>query len=552
MLKCFLTILAVLSLVCAAAVLTFGHSLLPANGEYMVPKPDRRQLPVAVASSLNSETKNRSLNREDNDCLDGRWATQELVDKAAFIPTSKLKFTPPGFTVDVSFNNGKAGEAVNGVSACVGAVTIQRTDAAKCFEDTQRVFSKDAAFASWVSRAFGADLFRVLLRGPEVVMANITLQYPAGYETARAAQRSDASQCPIYTGVFFVTRPGQYQLYAELVYESHRAINEMTEKTWYDLSQTDLFTHPDKRPLLTCKCNEAPSLDVDCSAHVQQTQTQSQFWGRWVSVGRDLSDFKREFPNYWLNMGKPWERKLNIHTPDALGRMDFGDRYEWRPYTCKHRVFSKNNILELLRDTPLYFFGDSHMRMTFYGLLAKLGIKYSPDKIWRGDRVDVIREFNTSVSYVASYFLNTSRETAVQMLQNNDGIILAGVGQHHSSGCWNISKHAQTVEDAMQDFDNHNAKVIWFGVPAFPMNKHMRLAQKRTDCRNNLRHRLLNKIQYELARFRQYPIVDTYSKSWPMIHTSPDGAHYYNWVRDAWIDDIFASFEQLKRKGTSW
>eukprot|EP01064_Diplonema_japonicum_P025303 TRINITY_DN3648_c0_g3_i1.p1 TRINITY_DN3648_c0_g3~~TRINITY_DN3648_c0_g3_i1.p1 ORF type:complete len:489 (+),score=66.38 TRINITY_DN3648_c0_g3_i1:55-1521(+) len=394
---------------------------------------------------------------------------------------------------------------------CEGMLMSARKSKVECKTAEKIEISSDPKVEKYLRENYGPDFMRVMLRGPEITMG-----------------KTEYKKNCLYHTTFRTTKKGDYILTAELVYEQFNAINEAKEKTWYDYSQQSLT---DGYPSLTCNMD----------------QLQHNVPGRWSDAGPDTSDFKKEFPQYWLSLGKK-ETKLNAFTPDLLGRMDFKRRYEWTPSTGLHKKYSKDMILNLLKGKTLYFFGDSHMRMTFYGLLSRLGVKYAFDKVWKGDRSDTIPSHGVTVAYVASYFLNTSRPSAVEMLMKPNKTVIAGVGQHHASGCWTLAKHANTVENALRDFDRHNTSLIWFGIPAHPMNRHMRVVQHRTDCRNNLRHYLFAKAQTELVSFRGYPIVDTFAKSWPMIHTSPDGAHYYNWVREAWIDDIFASYEAMQKK----
>ena len=310
------------------------------------------------------------------------------------------------------------------VEKCSGVVHIHRKDAVEVARMEATQFTQDASIQAWVKKGFGPDFFRITFRGPEVVMANIT--YAVGGHS---------------TGTFFFTQPGEFLMTILLVFDEFKAVNDLHEKTWFDYANTYLAQ---KQPI-QCK---TPAADVapnkpPCGL------SQSTAWGRWVANGEDRSDFKKEFPNYWLPL-KKYEKPLNDETPDILGRMNYRTMYRWEPYGCSHTKFSKEDALEVLRGINLHFFGDSHLRMTFYGMLNRLGIKFSFDKVWKGDRVDKIASHNCSVAYVASYFLNTSRPTAVDMLMKKNSVILAGVGQHHASACFTLRKHTITVEVCMR------------------------------------------------------------------------------------------------------
>jgi hypothetical protein len=203
-------------------------------------------------------------------------------------------------------------------------------------------------------------------------------------------------------------------------------------------------------------------------------------------------------------------------------------------------------FLGKLRHRTIYFIGDSHMRVTFYGLLARLGVAFPPNKIWRGDRSDRIASHNATVKFVASYFLNVSKPTAQEMLRERGRpIVVAGVGQHHSCHCWTLRKHMAVVGASLAALQAADIELKWFGVPAQPVNRHLHMpkpvGQARRDCRNNARHLLYNAAEAAAMAAAGVPFIDTYGLGAGMAHTSLDGAHFYTWVREAWLDAIAAS-----------
>eukprot|EP00756_Hemistasia_phaeocysticola_P044914 Hpha_TRINITY_DN18693_c0_g1::TRINITY_DN18693_c0_g1_i1::g.115586::m.115586 len=458
---------------------------------------------------------------------------EELPGPAPRDAQGRLRWRPPppkvrrdgyntnGYDTAVSFDRDR----------CEGWVVARKTK--NCGENRQ--WSLEGALSDWVRGTFGPEHIRVHVRGPEVVLANVS--HLGGCE---------------YGAHFELSMPGEYFLWADVLHENYDAVNELKEKTWYDYVMRPLTSG---RPILKCRRQPPAERQAACTGDLRSGATQSQQWGRWVDdgPGGTVEQFKKNFPGYWLSMGKR-EGRVNDHTPDLLGRLDFRRKYRWEPYRCTHQTYPKERVLELLRNREIFFFGDSHMRMTFYGVLHRLGITFPFDKVWRGDRSDLVESHNARITFVASYFLNVSRPTAVEMLEKLGrtprGLVVAGVGQHHASGCWTVRKHTGVVKEAIDTFSRQKTPLVWMGVPAHPLNVHMRVVQHRTDCRNNLRHRLLNKVQYELVRSRGHPIVDVFAKSEPMIHTSPDGAHYFGYVRDGWIDDIFAAVELLVKRGT--
>jgi hypothetical protein len=312
---------------------------------------------------------------------------------------------------------------------------------------------------------------------------------------------------------------------------------------------------------------------------------------RWFSIGKDPIEqyHTSALKGYWLSYkSMKWSDygKIPNYQYDFLGRMNYGVQYAWQPpppASGDEEVApaviagtaplvpvsaTREEVLSLLRNRVVYFFGDSHMRIFFYGFLTRLGVLYPLDKVWRGDRTDHIASHNVTVKFVASYFLNFSRPSAVEMMTDaSTPIVVAGVGQHHSCHCWAVDKHASVVRDALLELSTRSATsprsaaraawrrarhIVWFGIPAQPFNTHLYrpkpVGQARKDCRNNARHALYS--AHHIAAIRDAtrqriksltnPIVflDTFFSSFGQQHTSLDGAHYYTWVREAWIDQL--------------
>jgi hypothetical protein len=283
---------------------------------------------------------------------------------------------------------------------------------------------------------------------------------------------------------------------------------------------------------------------------------------------------------------KQWGSRghVSLGSMDLLGRLDFGASYHYAPHSreavrerllaaaggeaalgvklpkgCQHLlssqghvVLSKECIVSLVSGGggrgahTIYFVGDSHMRLYYYGFLSRLGIAYPHDKVWRGDRSDIISNEHGSmkVKFVASYFLNLTKDSAAAMLAQSQGdytsTVVAGVGQHHTSNCWSLAKDRAVVEEALTLLKGRH--VVWFGIPAQPFNTHLSVpkpvGQSRRDCRNNQRHGFVDAMQREMVAAAGASYIDAMSMTRGMTHTSLDGAHFYAWPRAAWIDEL--------------
>jgi hypothetical protein len=432
----------------------------------------------------------------------------------------------------------------------------------------------------------------------------------------------DASDCFYYSrSIPYDPRSRHFNIFVEHLHEGFRHVLEIQEEAHYDYrpmvrlapaaAPAKLLAHFGRGgESLAQKIRELkhqPGVyemslrdsDVGEVAFSGSEGPCSRSLGGWRAVGHDAEQYHSasRYAGYWLTYRGMPSREHYTARPnyqmDFLGRMNFGLQYQYTtdvsnasdatPHAADGCQVSSGNldeadarssrrrcVLELFRNKRLYFFGDSHMRIFFYGFLSLIGIDYPADKVWRGDRRDVISEYNLTVMYVASYFLNMSRTTAIDMLGDaSDGVvIIAGVGQHHSCHCWPVAKHMAVVRDALDVLlrvsPGRDRIVVWFGVPAQPYNTHLYrkkpVGQGRRDCRNNARHYLYSLFQQrEIQRRRAFnhhqqhstgdgdgrrlPLltqVDAFKLSIGMQHTSLDGAHYYGWVRDAWLTELVA------------
>ena len=371
---------------------------------------------------------------------------------------------------------------------------------------------------------------------------------------------------------------------------------------------------------------DAAALDDSAKSRVQESSPSDlplrpAHW-LWRDTGVDAADHKRSWlKGYWLPVrGEAKDASVATTRPDILGRVNFRRRFvladtggvataagatsDGAEDSVMSRLVAprcdRQCWITLLQGTEgasersswpmtVYFMGDSHMRILYYGLLSVLGIAYPPDKVWRGDRTDHVPKGERGaeavdggggkVSFVASYFLNLTRPSAAAALAETTGsrqvYYVVGVGQHHASGCWPLKAHRRAVAEALDELLLRPAspppsaasprRIAWLGTPAHPVNRHLFLpkpiGQARTDCRNNARHLLYNLEELEaVANVSRYlhaqnhtarvRFVDAFGASYGMHHTSLDGAHYYTWVRDAWLDavaDTLRSLQQPRR-----
>eukprot|EP00759_Apiculatamorpha_spiralis_P044303 PhF_6_TR41322/c0_g1_i2/m.62624 len=255
-------------------------------------------------------------------------------------------------------------------------------------------------------------------RGPEVL--SLTLQY-------------SKSQCT-YSASIDLLRPGEYEVKVIHMFDHYNAVNEKVEEISYPYVFSVL-----KAQNITCQKTFSPSTSSSCSTIDDITEGNA----RWVRSQPLTQDFRKTMGGYWITY--PKEPKQNYDEVDLLGRRKDRYAYIWSPVSCVVPYYDTNSILNLLRNKQLHFVGDSQIRTTFYGFLTRLGIKYAPNRVYKGDRVDIIPSTNTTVRFTASYFLNVSTESVQSVLRRFDDrkseVLVVGVGQHHTCHCWKVKKH---------------------------------------------------------------------------------------------------------------
>jgi hypothetical protein len=389
-----------------------------------------------------------------------------------------------------------------------------------------------------------------------------------------------------YVGYFHLPTPGaskpvEYRLQVFMLFSRHEHVNELAEEASFKYLEMEA-----KNSLLV----SGATFTIAPAALIEPGLQSSPLVAPvgWYAVRLDQANYKHKshpLSGYWLpvsgeapDASRPW------FTPDLLGRMNYGLEYVQRRHlaeraivprradvssldrkftVCRAAVDRRLCMLELLRGKTVYFVGDSHIRIFFYGFLSFLQVNYPLNKVWRGDRSDSIPSHDVTIKFVASYFLDLSKDSAKEMLsESRPHIVITGVGQHHSCHCWTVEKHVDVVAQALETLVGQTRQlnpaspmrhVVWFTVPAQPMNRHLFLpkpvGQGRKDCRNNARHMIYS--AYQRATVEHYwaqlgntspcvgvDVLDAFALSVGMEHTSFDGAHLYTWVRDAWIDEL--------------
>lgn len=430
---------------------------------------------------------------------------------------------------------------VPGAACATFLVTLRRRGTSRgC---AAQPWSLDDATRDFARGVFGPEWFEVSAVGPAVVTA---LPIPA-------PDAADPCTPPTYHALLRFPIAGVYAVYADVLFEKYDHLADTAEDapiTYATTLTTERIATGSTLEVATC--SSSGSVDRDAAAG-----------GVWMERAPDAENYKKgRLGGYWLKVkGEAVNAAERSFRRDILGRMNYGAVYHRAAIpgakapspVCAHVAgkvvpppCDRACLLRKLRGKTIYFAGDSHIRILFYGFLDRLGVAFPADKVWRGDRTDHVASHNVTVKFIASYFLNLTRPSAQQMLNDrSEPVIVTGVGQHHSCHCWTVPKHMSVVREALDTLlapDAAKRRVLWFGVPAQPVNRHLHMpkpvGQARRDCRNNARHLVYSAHQAAETYRRGVPFIDALGPGVGMAHTSLDGAHFYTWVRDAWIDRI--------------
>jgi hypothetical protein len=483
----------------------------------------------------------------------------------------------------------------------------------------QGAYTMDDGLSQFVDTKLGSEWFEGLLIGPtlqHMMFERVTIEPSHGSTKALVewvgrfyipTANTNTSGAHQEQGATHA----KYTLMIRHMYTNYEAIHELKEESDFRYVQGNSIVqylgedHHEGRsvlmslPPVTLETAETlPTVGFPCTPGDPQrngaiASVGLPMWVRKEGAAATWIDHRKSFlSGYWLPLSSKLKYdygKYPNYDVDLLGRMNL-PTYNWGSVTVRIAVPKGSSLrvsgddpsaqsqcalrpsqvpycgkacaLDIIRNRVLYFVGDSQMRIFFYGFLSRLDISYPMNKVWRGDRTDYIPSpVNTTIKYVASYFLNLSNPTtagAEMLADPRPAIIIAGVGQHHSCHCYSLKKHMSVVENSLElllaagsknkkrrdgeSNDNNNKQIIWFGVPAQPYNRHLfapkPIGQSRKDCRNNARHLIYNAHQKHVMVQRGIPFLDAFALSVAQAHTSLDGAHYYTDVRDQYIDQL--------------
>jgi hypothetical protein len=112
-------------------------------------------------------------------------------------------------------------------------------------------------------------------------------------------------------------------------------------------------------------------------------------------------------------------------------------------------------------------------------------------------------------------------------------VCIVGFAQHPASMAhWSFDRYRLSFQSKLQKaikLQGSGVKVVWYLSPQYPHTRWGFPVRVR-DWRTDVRLTMFNQFAKEECQKHGIPVVDAFSITAPMSHTSPDQAHYTNWV----------------------
>jgi len=407
-------------------------------------------------------------------------------------------------------------------------------------EKARRKLSRNAQLEAYMLQDLGPDVFRLHLDGPEA--------------HAAMSRRADPNRCVFIITIPEVARGGVYRVGLEWLYTDYHALDELSDM-WPRLLKAPLLPldtsfatnyHLQQMTLpsvLHLRCGLAPVQSEGGPAATSEatplcTGLENVTNGSWVRTS-DLEDSPLVFTRVRVRkiQKQPilFEWALQGELPST-----------WQPKSCT--MLSDDS---LLRDVALHrkrilVGGDSQLRALYFGLVNVL----------EGFAMECVRNVSDLAGEPAHCHPNVKGSHRKRITANGRDIqvdfvddlfldrfgsgrysgydvVIIGFAQHPASKeHWSYDRYRGTLIpklDKCQEMLKKGKLVVWYLTPQYP---HTRVGYPVVvkDWRTDPRLLLFNTLAKMEALRRGVPVVDGFSITTAMSHTSPDQAHFTNWV----------------------
>jgi hypothetical protein len=199
-------------------------------------------------------------------------------------------------------------------------------------------------------------------------------------------------------------------------------------------------------------------------------------------------------------------------------------------------------LQRVLKGKRIVVGGDSQLRALYYGLVNVLNgnewpcvrnlssVASEPPvciQNTKGSQRKTIE--GVQVDYVDDLFLE---KFSGERYQGYD-VVIVGFAQHPASKeHWTADRYRGGVfakAKKVRALRDQGSTVLWYGAPQYPHTTNGYPVVVK-DWRTDARMMLFNDVSFAMMRGMGVPVVDSYSVVTAMAHTSPDQAHFSNWV----------------------
>eukprot|EP00744_Colponema_vietnamica_P022044 GILI01031615.1.p1 GENE.GILI01031615.1~~GILI01031615.1.p1 ORF type:complete len:453 (-),score=-2.58 GILI01031615.1:22-1233(-) len=385
-------------------------------------------------------------------------------------------------------------------------------------------------------RLWGPDLFRIRIAGPEVVVGLAQL----------------VEECT-YNFTFSLNVRGSYNVALERLYAKYDAINEAFSAWPHLLKEPVLEVDAPTSNYHTQQRTLESSTSLQCTDPTPRRPPTTLCTGKEGSTkGRWLVEHPRKTVYTRVRV-----RKIQRNPIKFKWALQGDNLSHWSPDTCKVMTTSDYTAVEpRLAGKRIVVAGDSQLRALYFGLVNTLAgngnqcvlnissEEAEPPVCVANTKGNHKRQFgDIQVDFYDDLFLDKFASSS-----KFDGydVMIVGFAQHPASKeHWPLKRYFASVDQKARKIKNLQSKVVWYLAPQYPHTTNgypVAVKDWRTDARLTLFNGYAEKVMREIG----VPIVDGYSISTGMSHTSPDQAHYSNFVSHEIVQLLLSVLYHLK------
>lgn len=409
---------------------------------------------------------------------------------------------------------------------CSGQLRISFKSSSSCYA-SKRVLSRNGTLNDALL-ALGPDVFRYRLEGPETI---------AGISTHQGGR------CQYFVQIPQLRRSGTYRLGLEWLYKDYHAQDEITNQWPHLLKQSLLPVLPGFETnyhrqqctlpsTVALQCNQdRPAVPAAVCTGLERDTT-----GRWVIDEANSGKYV-----YTRVRVKKIQRNPIVFQW-ALQR---DEARHWEPNACRMVQQSHISVTRAISVAAqrLVIGGDSQLRALYFGVANFLSgqgsdclrnisteaaeprrcienVKGSQRKLIGGMQVDFVDDL------FLDRFANSERYAGYHT-------VVVGFAQHPASKeHWSFDRYRQSFQSKLQravQLKQAGKLVIWYLAPQYP-HTTLGFPVYVRDWRTDVRLQMFNAYAKEQCLTHGIPVVDAFAITTPFSHTSPDQAHFSNFV----------------------